>query len=102
MIPREEFIKKNYDELASEIADTITIRTYENGCSHDTLRKSTPYEKEIIAKILVAMFLSYGYRDKGSIDSICDMGEFTMHRFLPEANTYDTLYIPFMKAIEAW
>lgn len=103
MTPRE-FREKytDYKPLADKIAESITIRTYVNGNSHDDTRPSTDTEKDIISKIVYSALLAYGWSDLASIDSILDMAEFTLHQFLPDANTYDTIYIPMRKLIGTW
>ena len=92
----------DYKHFADSVSKLITIRSYDNGNSRDETRETTGVERDIIWKIAFAVFLSYGYRSNGNIDSILDMAEFTLHRFLPEANTYDTIYIPCKKIMGIW
>lgn len=99
---REEITNEFIDEKTKEIASKITIRSYENGNSKDTTRESTEPEREIIHRFIYAMFLAYRWNVNSSVDSICDMAEFALHQFIPEANTYDTIYIPFKTAIGVW
>ena len=87
----------DYGALANEIAEHITIRSYHDGNSCDTTRKATEAEGDIIAKIAYSAMLSYEWKDDASLDEILDMAEFTLMQFIPEANTYDTIYIPLRK-----
>ena len=96
----EEFARK-YDEnqlkeIARDIAGSIMIREYINGNSYDTRRQTTKKEQEIIRNIAYGAMLAYRFR-KSDIDGILDEAEFTLMQFLPEANTYDTIYIPIRK-----
>lgn len=85
----------------SQLAESIVIRDYVDGCSRDTRRAATEPEREIIKNIAYGAMLAYLYRSNGgSIDSILDMAEFTLRQFIPEANTYDTIYIPLRKVME--
>ena len=104
-----EFAKKYSEEelkeIANEYSNEIVIRSYVDGCSFDDRRKTTLSEKKIIYKILYAAMISYGYRNEengGSIDAVLDMAEFTLMQFLPEANSYDTVYIPLRKITKTW
>lgn len=90
------------EELAKEIAKTITIRSYKDGCSYDEARPTTLVEENIIFNLVMAAFGAYGYRAEGNVDSILDMAEMSLHRFIPEANAYDSIYIPFKKAVGIW
>lgn len=94
-----ELKEEDYRRMADSISKLITIRTYNNGTSNDETRESTGSERDIIWKIAYSVFLSYGWRSDGNPDSILDMAEFTMHRFLPDANAYDTIYIPCKRAM---
>lgn len=55
--------KKIYTEqearkYAESVSNTITIRTYNNGSSDDTIRKSTKKEKEILTNIIFGDFVA--------------------------------------------
>jgi hypothetical protein len=97
-----ELKEEDLKHIADSISKLITIRSYEDGNSRDDTRETTRFERDIIWKIAYAALISYGYRSDGSVDSILDMAEFTLMRFLPEANTYDTIYIPLKKAMGLW
>lgn len=102
MMTREEFRKMDYEELADAVSSHITIRTYDKTGSHDDTRETTQVEKAIIKKIARSAFLSFGYGDSMDLDTIANMAEFTLMQFIPEANTYDTIYIPIMKLTGKW
>lgn len=102
---QKEFLERYPDEvelreMANEFAKEITIRSYKDGSSRDVVRSTTKPEKEIISNIIFAAFISYRYRHNGSLESICDMAEFSMHQFIPEANAYMTVYLPIVNTID--
>lgn len=99
---REEFRKMDYRKLADSISKLITIRTYDETGSHDDTRETTSAERDIIWKIAYSAFLSYGFGDYMDLDTIANMAEFMLMRFIPEANTYDTIYIPIKRATGNW
>lgn len=105
-----EFVEK-YDgnklkEIARDISSSIVIRTYDNGNSRDTRREATKPEKEIIRNIVYGVMLAYG--DCGCDDSlrrlqgILDCAEYTLMQFIPNCNTYDTIYTPLRKVTETF
>ena len=98
----EEFRNK-YDnklrEIAKGIADSVVIRKYVNGCSEDVRRATNVSEKKAIEAIAYGAMLAYRWKDS-DIDGILDMAEFTLMQFIPEANTYDSIYIPLRKVTE--
>ena len=96
----KKYNEKQLKEIARDISGSIVIRNYIDGNSHDTHRKTTASEKEIIYNIAYGAMLAYGYR--GDIQSILDTAEFTLKQFLPEANGYDTIYIPLRNVTETW
>lgn len=103
----EEFRKRHnsdqIDEIARDIAGSIVIREYINGNSRDTRRETTPEEKTIIKNIARAAMVSYGFCSGiNTIGTILNTAEFVLMQFLPEANTYDTIYIPLRKVTETW
>ncbi len=88
-------------EIAKDISNSIVIRTYINGSSSDNRRATTKTEKELIQNIAYGAMLAYRFR-KTDLDGILDMAEFTLKQFIPEANAYDTIYIPLRKVTETW
>ena len=101
----QKYTSEELKKIADEYSDEVVIRSYVDSCSSDDRRETTLAEKEILNKILYAAMVSYGYRNEdnhGSIDAVLDMAEFTLMQFLPEANTYDTVYIPLRKITETW
>ena len=95
----EKYNESQLKEIARDIAGSIIIRAYVDGCSRDTRSATTKPEREIIQNIAYGAMIAYSYRGS-SIDSILDMTEFTLMQFIPEANTYDTIYIPLRKVTE--
>lgn len=97
----EKYNEAQLKEIARDIAGSIVIRDYVDGCSRDTRREATEPEKTIIRNIAYGAMIAYSYRSNGgSIDSILDMAEFTLKQFIPEVNAYDTIYIPLRKVTE--
>lgn len=94
-------------QLAESISKFITIRTYENGSSCDTKRKSKKAEREIIYKIAYSALLglNYGVKTRNNDDiaqGILDTVEFAINQFLPDCNSYDTIYIPLKSILRHW
>lgn len=81
---------------ASQHADTIVIRTYNNGCSSDDRRDATEQEQHIIFSLILGALLAYTHRPETGIQSVADSAEFTAHHLIPDANAYDTIYTPIM------
>ena len=96
----EKYNENQLKEISRDIAGSIVIRDYVNGNSRDTRRETTPEEKEIISKIAYGAMVSYGYG--GQIDAVLNTTEFILHQFIPEANGYDTIYIPLRKVTKTW
>lgn len=97
----EKYNEAQLKEIARDIAGSIVIRDYVNGNSRDTRRETTDKEKEIIRNIAYGAMLAYGWVG-GNIQSILDTAEFTLRQFLPNANGYDSIYIPLRKVTETW
>lgn len=94
-------------EIAEEISDTIMIRTYENGCSRDTRRKSSRIEKDIIYRIAFGALLGLNWGEdcrssRIAEQKIIDSAEFTIGLFIRDCNGYDTIYNPLKKALANW
>ncbi len=87
---------------AEKISESIVIRTYDNGNSKDTRRPATPEESRTIAGIVSGALLSVKWgsaeRDvkqhEKALQQAADTAEFIAHSFLPDANSYDTVYRP--------
>lgn len=99
--------EKQLKEQAAIIAETITIRTYQNGNSEDTKRLSNPQEKNIILNIAYGALLGMNCNEKNRASNeiaqaIIDTAEYTLNRFLPDCNSYDTIYCPLKKAVREW
>ncbi len=94
-------------ELATAISQRITIRTYKNGNSDDNTRPTKTKEKEIIFNIAYGALLGINCNDRNRnsdeiAQAIIDTAEYTVNRFLPDCNGYDTLYCPLKKAVREW
>ena len=93
--------------MTEAMSETIMIRTYENGNSNDTRRKTTKPEKAIIYKIAYGALLALNHGEevrssRMAEQSIIDTAEYTIDLFIPECNGYDTIYIPLKKALANW
>lgn len=98
----EKYNESQLKEIARDIAGSIVIRDYANGSSLDTRREATKPEKEVIKNIAYGAMVAYGQRDNASIDSILHTAELILHQFIPNANGYDTIYIPLRKVTGTW
>lgn len=99
----EEQLKKQ----ATAISETITIRTYKNGNSEDTKRRTTVKEKKVIFEIVYSALLAFNCNDmnRNSDDiaqAIIDTAEYMVGRFLPDCNGYNTIYCPLKKVVREW
>ena len=104
---REVKTEAELKEIAEAMSETIMIRTYENGNSNDTRRKTTKPEKAIIYKIAYGALLALNHGEevrssRMAEQSIVDSAEYTIDLFIPECNGYDTIYIPLKKALASW
>lgn len=94
-------------KMAAEIAKHITIRTYKDGCSNDARRKTTKAEEEIIYKLSYSALLGLNHgenarQSKIAEDAIINAIEYTLLLMIPDANTYDTIYLPLRRTVENW
>ena len=94
-------------KMATEIADDITIRTHKNGNSEDVTRKSTEAEKAIIYKLAFSALLGLNHgetarQSKAAEDAIINAIEYTLLLMLPEANSYDSLYLKLRRSVAFW
>lgn len=103
---KEHKTEQQLKGIATTISKRITIRTYKNGNSEDTIRKSTVKEKDIIFKIAYSALLSINWHlepKTSEVNSaIANTAEFAINQFLPDCNGYDTIYCPLKKAIREW
>ncbi len=89
-------------DYATECAKSIVIRTYENGNSKDTRRKTTKKELEIFYSLifgaLISVMFHSGNNDerghKQTVQMAADTAEFISHGLLPSVNGYDSVYLP--------
>lgn len=94
-------------EMAEGISQEIVIRTYENGNSRDTRRKTTAKEKGIIYRVAYGALLALNHGEEVRSSRlaeqfIVDSAEFTIDLFIPDCNGYDTMYNPLKKALANW
>ncbi len=99
--------EQQLQEQAKAIAETITIRTYNNGNSEDTKRLSNAHENNIIFNIAYGALLGMNCNEKNRASdeiaqAIIDTAEYTVNGFLPDCNGYDTIYCPLKKAVREW
>lgn len=93
--------------MAAEIAAHITIRTKENGCTRDTRRESTKAERDTLYKLSLSALLGLNHgeearQSKAAEDAIINAIEYTLILMIPNANSYDSLYLPLRRAVENW
>lgn len=79
-------------EYAEKEAETIVIRTYENGNSSDTRRKTTKKEKAIITSVIYGGLLAV--RNGADMNSVKHACEFIGDLQIPSMNGYDSIYQP--------
>lgn len=93
--------------MAAEIATHITIRTEENGCTRDTQRESTKAEQDTLYKLALSALLGLNHgeearQSKAAEDAIINSIEYTLILMIPNANSYDSIYLPLRRAVENW
>lgn len=94
---RERYTEDQLAKIAKSLAGSIVVRDYVGGCSRDTRRATTERERNTIAIHLYAAFFTYWHiGDKG----VVMMAEVAVRKYFEYCNTYDTIYLPFMRVIE--
>ena len=93
--------------MAAEIAESIVVRTYENGNSHDTRRQTTEKERDILYGLAYSALLGLNHSEesrqsKTAEDAIINSFEYACIVMLPDANCYDSMYIPLRKMVANW
>ena len=93
--------------MAREISHHITIRTHVDGCSRDTRRTSTDREADILYRLAYSALLGLNHgeearKSRTAEDAIINAIEYTLILTIPEANSYDSLYLPLRRAVENW
>ena len=95
-------------KVANEIADSITIRSYdERGNSTDATRPTTPEERTIIFRACYAALLGYNwaYMARNSIaaaQAVITSAEFMIGFMLPTCNAFSTAGAMLTRFIEQW
>lgn len=92
---------------AGIVAEYITVRTYDDGTSIDTRREATQAEKSVLRNVAKGTLLGLNYgepvrKSKDAAQAIFDTAEFVLMQFIPDANTYDSIYLPVKAFTEAW
>lgn len=96
-------------EAASEMAEKLTIREYDDGSSVDYQRSSSPEEKAVLENVFYAAMLTLSLHGseltKEKIQMVKDFAEFQgdilMHDIGTPVNGYDTIYNPLGRFVEA-
>ena len=101
------YTTKTLDTIATTIAKTVSIRTYENGNSTDTRRASTKSECAKIKAVVRAALgninyhvyaMAYNHANDAEIRQVFqttrDTAEFTIVELIDGVNGYDTVYCP--------
>lgn len=93
--------------MAREMAKTITIRTYVDGCSHDETRPATEAESDILYKLALSALLGLNHGESAreemtAEDAIINAIEYTLLLMIPEANSYNSLYLKLRRMMENW
>ena len=104
---RKHMSETELKSIAEGISESIVIRYYDGGTSHDVRRVPTTEQKETLYKILFGALLGLNWGEtnrsnKIAEDAIINAAEFTTHLFLPDINGYDSVYIPLRKAVSEW
>lgn len=91
--------------IARRMSRKIVIRSYINGCSADRRRECTNDEQVKLYRVLYAALLSINYCARENADmrkAIMNSAEFTLHQFIPDANTYDSVYNRIRCLLDVW
>ena len=96
---REKYTPIHLKRIAEDIGRSVMIRTYVNGNSHDERRDTIKEERVVIRNLAYGAMLAYRNREE-ALNGILDAAEFSLRQFIPDCNTYDTIYIPIRKITE--
>jgi hypothetical protein len=94
-------------QIAADMSESIVIRTYDNGNSNDTQRKTSEIEKQVIFNIAYGALLGLNHGEqvrsnRNMEQGIVDTAEFTLMQFIRDCNAYDTIYWPLKKILKNW
>lgn len=92
--------------IARRCARSLVIRSYNESGSLDTWRECTVDEHAKLFNIAFAALLSLNFYGRVAgpelIKGVLECSEFTLQRFIPDANTYDSLYNKLRCVIDVW
>ena len=95
---RRDITEQELREYAEKQAETIVIRTYDEGNSNDVRRASTEAEKRILSSIIYGGLLAIrSGADEKSVADACEyIGNIQMRNVVTvgEMNGYDSIYRP--------
>lgn len=105
--------EQHLKEAASEMAMYITIRTYVNGSSCDTRRKSTPSERKTLSGVLNGALFALNWsrpsnpdqdfwQQDGIINGAEDIARQLLDTDTKEVNCYDSVYCQLRLFVRNW
>lgn len=101
-------------ELAELMSYSISVRTHEGGTSHDTTRRATKKQREILFGVIYGALLALNQGEEVRSNpkmeqAIIDAAEFQadilMQPYLKdgeELQGYLSVYIPLQRAVKSW
>lgn len=92
------FTEQELKAYAEMKAETIVIRTFNNGNSSDDIRDTTPSEKQILTSIIYGGLLAirYGAQKQSVLDACEYIGNIQVEELIKNGrmNGYDSVYMP--------
>lgn len=95
MNEKKIYTEQEAKEYAEIVSNTLVVRTYDNGNSDDTERKTTSREKEILTNIICGALFAIRTNQLGgiAIQTAKDTAEFAADLMLPYINGYESVYL---------
>lgn len=86
------------EEMVNDAAQKITYRFYNDGNSSDVCRKAIPFERNMLAGVMIGALHEIRWRDD-SAQAAIDTAEFIIDTILPGVNGYDSVYLPLTRML---
>ena len=85
---------KEAEAYAAAVSEKVVIRTYISGNSSDDARETTDDEKKVLFALINGALHGILYQHGAAAQSVADAAEFMLMNLIPDANTYDSVYLP--------